>query len=134
MIDFLTVQWDGSEFPFRSEYLFEDARLLGEILYQGAEYSHQQRVQRVAIHRVHEQRFLTVSGGKPFTVKTYELRNDDVGTPIKGEIPNVSEATMNLVFEAVNTGDGITFFFKDSDFRPLTKVVVNSAKERARIL
>ncbi len=134
MSDQLTVSWGGSEFPFRSEYLFEDARLLGEILYQGAGFSHAQRVQRVAIHRVHEQRFITVSGGKPFTVKTYELRNDDVGTPIQGELPGVSETMMNLVFTAENTGDGITFFFKDSAFRPLTQVVVNSAKERARIL
>ena len=126
-----TVSWDGADLPYRSDIPHEDARLLGDILHRGAVYSHQNKIKRVAIHRVYEQRFLTVSGGKPFKVQTYELRGDGVGQPLKGELPGVSEATMNLVFSAEDTGDGITFFFKDSDFRPLTQVVANAAKDQA---
>lgn len=128
-----TVIWGEREEKYRFEYLIEDARLLGEILVDGAAQSHLQKVERVAVHRVHAQRFLTVSGGKPFAVKTYELRNDEVGTPLPGDLPGVTETRMNLVFTAENTGDGITYFFKDSSFLPLTQVVVNVMKERARI-
>ena len=127
-----TVLWDGETQKYRFEYLFDDAPLLGEILVSGASQCHQQRIERVAVHRVHAQRFLTVSGGKPFAVRTYELRTDDVGQPLLGDLPGVTETRMNLVFTAENTGDGITYFFKGSDFRPLTQVAVNVMKDRAR--
>lgn len=133
MTDTASVVWNSDTLPYRFEFLFEDARLLGEILKQGCDYTHVQKIRRVAIHNVNGQRFLTVSTGKPFVVKTYELRSDGVGDPLLGDLHGVSETTMNLVFTAENTGDGITYFFKDSAFRPLTQVVVNAAKERANI-
>lgn len=124
-----TIDWDGQVLPLR-HFTHDDPRLLGATLQGGAEILHQRRIVRAAVHEISENRFLTISGGKPFRVDTYELR-DDVGKPLNN--PALFETRMNPVFTAEDTGDGITFtFHKDVDQRPLTKLVTAAARESAR--
>jgi len=89
-----------------------DPKLLGETLIMGAHYCFV-KGDHAATYDCNGQWLRLIAGGNPFRVDVFEIRD--------GERP---------VFSVLNTGDGLTTIFHGDDHGPITKLVIQSAREQ----